>query len=334
MQNVAIDPYTIAFIILTTFITAGYILYIIRKKEGLNLIPLLATILTVILLYRLIGVIGSTNYWNLFALDMCIAILSTILAVFYISKPYVFVGLAAMLIAGMVIYAINYAGSTIFAGMFAIGTIYGLLYREFVLNPKKSTKASSDRKDKKVEVKRDYVHIVLGIILVAVLYFVPYPSSVAVIFLLIVLGYTFNNLLANLRLSYIYRKASDFERKNVTYGLGAIYLASSTALVLGFTHNISLLLFGVIVLFFADPLATIIGISRKRPSPLPYNRYKTIAGTLTFLVVSLIAGYYLLSWYGILFALVLTFIESLNLSIDDNIRSGVVIVILGALLGL
>lgn len=332
-MSIAIDPYTIGFIIVTTFITAAYLIYIFRKKEGLNIIPLLATMATVVLLYRLIGLVGSTNYWNLFALDMCIAVIASILAIFYISKPYIFIGLVVMLVAGLLIYVINYSGSTIFAGMFAIGTIYGLLYREFVLNPKKQNQ-SLNRNDRKTEVNRDYVHMLLGIILVAIIYFLPYLTAVSVVFLLILLSYTFNNLLANLKLSYIYRKASDLERKNVTYGLGAIYLASSAALILGFTQNIHLLLFGVVALFFADPLATIVGISNKRASSLPYNRYKTVVGSITFFIVAAIPGYFLLGLYGVLFAIVLAFIESLNLSLDDNIRTGVVVVVLGALLGL
>ncbi len=65
---------------------------------------------------------------------------------------------------------------------------------------------------------------------------------------------------------------------------------------------------------------------------LPYNRYKTIVGTLAFFIVAAIAGYFLIGLYGVLFALILAFIESLNLSLDDNIRSGIAIVILNALL--
>lgn len=335
MQNV-VDAYTLGFVILTAFTVMAYIIHILRRKQVLNIIPVLAAIATVFLLYRLVGVAGSSSYYNLLALDMCIAIIASIIAVFYISKPWIFICLMILMIAGFIIYASGYPGDTTFAGMFAIGTILGILYREFVMIPKKSERSMANKASKKrTEVNRDVVQIILGIVLVAILYVFQYSEAASIIFGLIIIGYTANNLLANLRLGYIYRRAMDLERKDVTYGLGATTLAASTALVMGFTHSAHLMLFGVAVLFFADSLATIIGISMRRAEPLPYNRYKTYVGTLVFFVVSAIAGYLTIGLlYGLLFAVILAFVESLNISLDDNIRSGIVIVILNALIAI
>lgn len=330
MQNV-INSYTLSFVILSVFVLAAYLLHILRKKQLMNIIPLIASVATVYLLYGLISVSGSASYYNVLALDICIALVSTILAILYISKPYIFVGLMILLIAGFVIYASAYNSSTAFAGMFAIGTIYGLIYREFVLNPKKS---DNIKKMKKKEINRDIVQIVLGIILVGITIIFPYIAAVSIIFGLMLLGYTSNNLLANLRMGRFYTRAMDLERKGVTYGEGATYLAASTALVMGFSHSTTFLLFGIVILFFADSMATIVGVSSRRAEPLPYNRYKTIIGTLTFFAVAAIGGYFIIGLYGVLFALILAFIESLNLSIDDNIRSGIVLVILRALTGI
>ncbi|MGI0100919.1 MAG: hypothetical protein ACREBH_04370 [Candidatus Micrarchaeaceae archaeon] len=329
MQNI-INAYTLSFVILSAFVFAAFLLYIIRRKELLNIIPVLASFATVYLLYRLIGVAGTAGYYNLLALDLCIALVSTILAIFYISKPYIFVGLVILLAAGFVIYASGNAGSTAFAGMFAIGTIYGIMYREFAM----PTKRREQSKMKKREINRDVLQIILGIALVGIVVLFPYTAAVSIIFALILLSYTSNNLLANLRLGSLYRRAMDLERRGVTFGQGAIYLAASTALVMGFTGSSKLLLFGIAVLFFADSLATIIGVSARRAAQLPYNRYKTIVGTLTFFIVAAVAGYLTIGLYGVLFALILAFVESLNLSIDDNIRSGVVIVILNALVAI
>ena len=198
-----------------------------------------------------------------------------------------------------------------FAGMFAIGTIYGLMYREFVISPKKE-KLKPQKNNKNKEVNRDLIQIFLGIILIAVIYFIPHLAAIDLIFALIILAYACNNLLANLKLGPIYKKAVDLERKNVTYGLGATYLAASTALVMGFTHSTNMLLFAIIVLFFADSFATIVGVSLKRAAELPYNRYKTIVGSFAFFVVAAVAGFVLLGYFGILFALILSFVESLN----------------------
>ncbi len=327
MQNV-INAYTLSFVIVSVFVLAAYLIHIFKKKQALNIIPLFASIATVYLIYGLISIPGSANYYNMLALDICIAILSTVLAILYISKPYIFVGLVILLIAGFVIYTNGYPGSTAFAGMFAIGTIYGMLYREFALSPKRS---SESRKAKKTEISRDMVQILLGIVLVGIMLVLPYISAVYIIFALMLLAYTSNNLVANLRMGRFYTRTMDLERKGATYGQGATYLAAGTALIMGFATGSNFLLFGIVVLFFADSLATIVGVSARRAEKLPYNRYKTIIGTFMFFVVAAVGGYLIIGLVGILFALILAFIESLNLSIDDNVRTGVVVVVLRAL---
>jgi dolichol kinase len=185
-----------------------------------------------------------------------------------------------------------------------------------------------------VEINRDIVQILLGIAVIAIAVLFPYLAAISIIFALILLAYTSNNLIANLRMGRFYTRAMDLERRGATYGQGAIYLAASTALVIAFAHNFNFLLFGIVILFFADSFATIVGVSSRRAAQLPYNRNKTIIGTLTFLVIAAVAGYFLLGLIGILFAFILAFIESLSLSIDDNIRSGIVMVVLRALTGI
>jgi dolichol kinase len=331
MQDI-ISAYTLSLVILSAFALMGFIAYTFRKKELKNILPIIFSIFVVYLIYRLIGVAGSASYYDLLALDMCIAIIATILAIFYISKPYVFLCLMALLVAGFVIYLTSYPGNMAFAGMFAIGTIMGLLYREFVLAAPKRSDSYAKIKRKNTEINRDIIQIVLGIVLIAVIFLLPHLTAFTIIFVLILLAYLFNNLLANLRLSGIYRRAKDLERKGVTYGQGATYLAASTALIMGFTNNLHLFIFGIAVLFFADSFATIVGISMRRAAQLPYNRYKTIVGSIAFFVVAAIAGYYFIGlYYGLLMAVILAFVEGLNIALDDNIRSGVVIVILGAI---
>jgi dolichol kinase len=306
----------------------AYLIHLLRRKQLLNIIPLFASIITVFLVYRLLGVASSTNYYNLLALDICIAIIASILAIFYVSKPHIFVALVILLIAGFMIYATNYSDAA-FAGMFAIGTTYGLLYREFALSPPKKTEMI--KKNKNREIARDLIQIVLGIVLLAVAYVFPYLQAIFVIFGLIMIGYTTNNLMANFKSGY--RKIADLERRDVSYGLGASYLAGSTALVIGFVHSASILYFSIIVLFFADSLATIVGISIRNAMSLPYNKYKTVIGTLVFFIIAASAGYFVMGLNGILSGFILAFIESINLSLDDNVRSGIVLVILNSVFG-
>ena len=330
MENV-INTYTLLFAILTAFAVAAYLIHIWRRKELKNTIPLAVTSMVIALLYIFIAAPGLANYYNGLVLDICIALISTILAICYISKPYVFLSLIILLLAGILVYVNNYPGSTLFMGMFAIGTISGLLYRDFALSSKKDARA---RKRKSTEIKRDIIQIFMGIILVAVILLSSRLSAISIIFALVLLGYLTNNLLANFILSPLYKRAADLERKNVSYGLGATYLAAGTSLVLGFTSTTPLLLFGIVALFFGDSMATIIGISARRAAHLPHNRYKTIVGSLAFFFTVAVIGYFIIGLYAVPLAAVLAFVESLDIFLDDNIRTGIVVVILGAALGL
>ena len=94
------------------------------------------------------------------------------------------------------------------------------------------------------------MQISFGIVLIGALYCFGYAYGVMAIFALLMLGYFVNNLLANFRIRPIYARAKDLERENVSYGLGASYLAASTALMLGFAHGAPLLLFGIVAVFF------------------------------------------------------------------------------------
>ncbi len=328
MQNV-FNFYTLSLVIMTVFAIAMYLMHTFRRKQLMGLLPLIAAIITAFLLYNVIGTQGA-GYYNLLLIDICIAAISSVIAVLYVSKSYVFIPLMLLLIAGFILYVADYPGNFAFAGMFAVGTIYGILYREFVIGSRRERRRRSIT-EKRTELNRDYIQILLGIVLVAVLLAFSTIDARSIIFALIIIGYTAINLVANLRLSPSHRKTLDLERRDVEYGRGAAYLAASTALVVGFTSSYGMLFFGLVALFFADSLATIFGLSAHGAAPLPYNRNKTFTGTLTFLIVAAIAGYMLIGPYGLLYALILAFVEGLSLSLDDNVRTGILVVLLGSL---
>jgi dolichol kinase len=67
---------------------------------------------------------------------------------------------------------------------------------------------------------------------------------------------------------------------------------------------------------------------------LPYNKRKTVAGTLAFLVATAIPGIIILGLWGIPIAIILTLVESVDLPVDDNVALPIATVILGALFGI
>ncbi len=324
MENL-VDAYVLSFIILTVFSAALYAFYSIKRRQPANIAPVLASIITIVLLYRIIGSPGA-NYYNVLALDLCIGSIASILAVFYVSKKWVFIAFLLLLAAGIAVYSATYPSNSYFAGIIGIGIIYGLMYREFALSPRRS-QTRMQQQNRKKEVSRDIIQLMLGAILFVVVYSASSYNSILIITGLILFGLLANNVIANMK-----SKSFDLERKGVEYGRGAAYLAAGTALIIGFVHPTMNLLFGLSVLFFADSAATITGVALRHGAKLPYNRNKSLPGTLAFFAVAAVAGYIAIGYYGILFAAVLAFIESMDTVIDDNVRIGVAFSVLNALL--
>jgi len=71
-----------------------------------------------------------------------------------------------------------------------------------------------------------------------------------------------------------------------------------------------------------------------RSRKLPYNRRKSYAGTIGFLIATAVPGVIILGLWGIPLALILTAVESIELPIDDNLAIPIATVIIGALAGI
>ncbi|MDE1868830.1 MAG: hypothetical protein KGH60_02585 [Candidatus Micrarchaeota archaeon] len=328
-MQITLDLYALLFIIVTTAIAAVYCVDSWRKRTSGYIIPLVLSVITVYCVLLLLQP-GSAQFYTQLSLGAGIAIISTILAAFYITRPMAFLPVMALLIAASLLYILTYPGSMLFAGMFGIGTMYGLTYRSI---RNRSSPLKLVKKRKSTEVNRDLIHILLGIILVAVLFSTGFTRATEIIFGLILLGYIANNILSTNRLIGIYKRILPLERSNVVYGAGAMHLAAGAALIIGFIPNFNFAMFGIIALFFADPIATIVGLNLSR-AKIPFNREKTVAGSLAFFAVAAVLGYPFVGIYSISFGIILAIIESLNILIDDNIRVGVVTVLLYALISL
>ena len=99
-------------------------------------------------------------------------------------------------------------------------------------------------------------------------------------------------------------------------------------LFLGVFKSVDLGIFFIITLYFADAVATIVGLSIRQPR-LPYNKGKSVAGTLGFFACASL-GYFFIGPYAIAFAAVLAIVESLPLGnkLDDNIILSIAFILL------
>lgn len=193
-------------------------------------------------------------------------------------------------------------------------------------------KIEKDQNNKfiKIELNRDLFQIILGLFFILIFIFIKNPALL--ITLIVLFGYLLINLISNdFKINNsIMAKFKQMERINIIYGSGAIYLLCSLLLILGFINNNKFIILGLITIFFADAMATIIGISCNRLNKIKlfYNKNKTLIGSISFFAVlslfSFILNFNL--FLGLIMSLILTFIESLKF--EDNITLPISIIIL------
>lgn len=184
--------------------------------------------------------------------------------------------------------------------------------------------------NRKVEVNRDFVHIAMGIILMAMFYFENISLSITVLMVVILGG-----ILA-ISLGEIYKSSGlpsfmyKLERNGTALGHGALWLALGALLPVSFlSANNVLIVYSAI--FIGDPVATIVGIhlgGRK----LPYNKKKSIAGTVAYFLSTSIVSSFFAGPYCIVVGAVGAIVESMKLKLDDNFTVSLALVILILLL--
>jgi len=316
--------YGIAFLLFSFAASLASLYYSSRRKS--SIIPLVASMaVSFIAAYTVYG-----SYHIIIAyVGVGMAALSTALAQAYVRKPKLFIALLPIIAAGFSYGLLSSTATIALAAMFAIGTMFGLLYVDFFESKNKIRSSLNSRLQ--VEVNRDVIHILIGVLVAAMVLLLPLNLASDTIFFLILAGYLVNNISglkqasrAGTLLHSFYRyTASRMERMSTTFGIGAVYLAAGIALLIGVIHNSNFLLFSVIALLFADPAATIVGIRVGGPK-LPYNRRKSAAGTMAFFIIAGFLGYLAIGYNAFIAAAILAGVESLDLFVDDNIRIAVI----------
>lgn len=176
----------------------------------------------------------------------------------------------------------------------------------------------SKGKERKIEVRRDYVQIGGGTV-VLVLLAVSSFYSIRIIITVAVIGfYIVGNHYSMEPQSRIGRLIYYFERSGSPLGLGAVWFGMGILFSLGVVDSgkiFSIIIFGSTI---GDPLATIVG-SGIHSFPLPFNRRKSVAGFLAMLLPTCIVGYILAGYVGLAVAVTGTFAESISIhTLDDN----------------
>ncbi|MGN1298993.1 MAG: diacylglycerol/polyprenol kinase family protein [Candidatus Scatovivens sp.] len=173
------------------------------------------------------------------------------------------------------------------------------------------------------EASRKYIHIMLSNWWIIAMIFFNTPIFACIgpaIF--IIINY----------ISYKYNLIKSMEReKDKQDGLGTVYYAISlfilAYLTFGPLNNTLIGLCSIIVMGYADGMAAIVGKSLKSPSYTIGNTTKTLAGSLTMLVITfiIISGFLVFNnvpfWFfkAIIISFIITIIEAISIKGTDNL---------------
>lgn len=318
------------FLVAALLSSFAYVIWLVKKKRITDLLPLIASVVTASIIYLLLKQYQLGAHYNILAIELSIALISSMLVQLYMSKPRMFVALTLLMLSGFLLYSYSHFSGFTPIGIFGMSTMYGLLYRNG--GHKHVRRKVNNEKSK--EVIRDIIQITMGTILVVVLALLKFDAAVPVIFTLIILGYVLNDLSGEKSLRNAYKAVeSRLERSGVVYGSGALYIAAGAALVIGFVNNPVFAIFGMIVLFFADSTATIVGINLGFMK-LPYNRNKSVLGSLSFFLVTALLGYFVIGTAAFALGALLAVVESADTHMDDNVSLAIAIVIASVLVPL
>ncbi len=187
------------------------------------------------------------------------------------------------------------------------------------------SKPRENTSDKSLEVRRQLLHMLVGIIVIIGIYFtynmspqngLVYAEFVIFLGLQIIL-LIMDNFLQNKQLGNMFKPVfSIFERRGVKPGYGAFWYGMGILFSLVFIHEINMVVATVIALGIGDGLATIIGVRGKLKNPL--NPKKTIEGSLAFFLSTALLTYPLLGMVSLPFAFITALVESLPPKFDDN----------------
>ncbi len=175
---------------------------------------------------------------------------------------------------------------------------------------------------------RQLAHVLVGVIAVLAVQFFGLNTSL----LLMTILFLFGLVLANFRLLVGKVKVVEeflvlMERKTPIPGQGAMFFAAGILLLLTFSRPLEFGLAIIALHSFGDAYATSVG--RRFTTKLPWNKRKTVAGLLAFIVSGAVAAQFFIPvQQALIYSLVLALVESLPLRIDDNVSVPVAALVL------
>ena len=182
------------------------------------------------------------------------------------------------------------------------------------------------------EVTRKYIHIMLSNIwFISMAFFDNYIIAAILPMLFVIIN----------SLSYKFNLIKIMEREDKKEGIGTVYYAISLtvlSLVTFYINKPILALPGILIMGYGDGLAAVIGQKVKSKSFNILGSTKSIAGSATMFIVSLIISILIFSFIGIeylilkafLIAIIATILEAISVKGLDNITVPLIITVIVA----
>jgi dolichol kinase len=256
-----------------------------------------------------------------------IMLLSTALMYLYGKKRFrAFYLMLAVLALVFLLYVHFGFVSRYYTMAFGIGALYGIMMSGL---ESRTGIAKARKQNITAELNRDYLQILVGVIISIILIYTSILGTYISFYLVLLglFGIAFS-LNSRARGMSFFRS---LEKDGVFFGRGAIFLAIGFTILLSLYPYSNIALFGILILLFCDPVATIMGLKFGKLK-LPYNRKKSYAGTLSYFILGVLFGMLLIGYISIPIAFLLALLESLSNKIDDNVTVAVAYGIIGALI--
>jgi len=178
-----------------------------------------------------------------------------------------------------------------------------------------------------LEIKRQALHIILGAIIVLLILTIEREIVLIILFLIFLLSVLLSIISVKTEIPVVSWFIKEFEREpesKIFPGKGIVFFLAGSLLTLKlFSQDIALA--SILVLTFGDAISTLAGFFGQKYAHKPFNRVKSLYGTLTGMIVSfLIALIFIEPIYAAVAAIFGMFAEAITIKLgeteaDDNL---------------
>lgn len=182
------------------------------------------------------------------------------------------------------------------------------------------------------EVRRQVFHMFLALCALAVFVIYGKGMLMGATFFILIVGLLFVNSASLGKTNFLIDWfIKNFERPGVRFpGWGSACYATGVLLLATFLAEPNFIITSLLILGFGDAISTLVG--RVGKTALPYNKSKSVEGTLAFFISSSLLSWFFIGPLALAVSAIAALAESISLRFDDNIMIPLVLIAFFSLL--